>query len=109
MGRAAREIRRAVDGIDHPDRRARRADKAGPLLADESVAGERLNEARLDEPLDLAVDFGDEILRSLEADCEGAAIEEAALGQKAGFRATAQAAWNRVCIGAASVKLVSRP
>ena len=35
---------------------------------------------RRDQPLDLAVDFGQVVLRPLEADREGAAIEEAPLG-----------------------------
>ena len=39
MGRAAREIRGAVDGIDDPDRRALRRRAALALLADEAVVG----------------------------------------------------------------------
>jgi hypothetical protein len=39
----------------------------------------------LNQPFDLAVDFGDEILRAFEADREGAAVEKAAPRQGAGL------------------------
>ena len=78
MRRAAREIRSAVDRVDDPCRRARRAGDAGALLANEPVAGEDINQPRLDQPLHFAVDLGDEVLRPLEADREGAGVEEPA-------------------------------
>ena len=37
------------------------------------------------EPLDLAIDLGEEVLRTLEADREGASIEETASRMFAGF------------------------
>ena len=76
MRRAAREIRGAVDRIDHPDRRAFMPDAALALLADEAVLGKQAVQARRDQALDLAVDLGQVVLRSLEADSERAAVDE---------------------------------
>ena len=81
--RAAREIRGAVDRIDDPDRRALGAGASLALLADEPVLGEQPVQPRRDQPLDLAVDFGQVVLRPLEADREGVAVEKAALGDRA--------------------------
>ena len=85
MRRAAREIRRAVDRIDHPDRRAGLADPPLAFLADEAVVGKGRVQPRGDQAFDLAVDFGQIILRPLEADGERRAVEKAALGDLAGF------------------------
>ena len=85
MRRAAGEIRSAVDRIDHPDRRAGLADPPLALLADEAVFGKGRVQPRGDEAFDLAVDFGQIVLRPLEADGERGAVEKAALGDLAGF------------------------
>jgi hypothetical protein len=85
MRRAASKIRRAVDRIDHPDRRAGLADPPLALLADEAVFRKGRMQARGDEAFDLAVDLGQIVLRSLEADGERRAVEKATLGDLAGF------------------------
>ena len=85
MRRAAREIGSAVDRIDDPDRRLRRAGKTVAFLADETVFGKYPGHARLNQPFNFAIDLGDEILRPLEADREGASVEEAAPRQRARF------------------------
>ena len=78
MRDAAREIGGAVDGIDHPDRRASRAPtRPAPSSPMKPSLGEQRVQPRRDQPLDLAVDLGEIILRPLEADGERAAVEEA--------------------------------
>ena len=85
MRHAACEIRGAVDRIDDPDWRALLANEAVALFADEAVIWKYCGQPRLNEPLDFAVDLGDEILRSFEPNSERAAIEEAPARQGAGL------------------------
>ena len=85
MRRAAREIRGAVDRVDHPDRRAFMPDAAFALLADEAVLGKQAVQARRDQALHLAVDLGQVVLRSLETDSERAAVDEPPPGDLSGL------------------------
>ena len=78
----AGEIRRAVDRIDDPDRLPRSGAAPARLLADEAIARKDRAETRRDQFLDLPVDFGQIIVRPLEADGEGG-IDEAAARQHA--------------------------
>src|ERR1700680_173729 len=71
MRNPAGEIRRAVDRIDDPDWRAVGPGATVRLLANETVLGEGFVEARRDQFFCLAIDLGQVVLRSLEADLEG--------------------------------------
>ena len=80
----AGEIRRAVDRVDDPDRSALGRRTSLGLLADEAVVGEGGMQAPGDQLFRLAVDLGQVILRTLEADLERG-IEEAPAGDRARF------------------------
>ncbi len=82
MRNAAGEVAGAVDRIDHP---GARPIGAAALLADEAVAGKGAVEAIDDELLDLAVDDGEEILRTLERDLAGAALAVVSPHEQAGL------------------------
>src|SRR4029079_12423989 len=68
MRNAVREIRRAVDRVDHPERLALSLGAA--FLAEERVLGKTRLQARDDHALDLAVGFGDVVLLALELDLD---------------------------------------
>ena len=77
MRRAAREIGRAVDRIDHPGRAALACRPRLALLADEPVGGKHVEKPRGDEGLGLLIDFGQEVMRAFETDREGMIVEAA--------------------------------
>ncbi len=84
MRHAAGEIDSAVDRVDHPDRAALAHRPAGRLLADEAVVRKGLVQAGGDQLFGLAVDLGQIVLRSLEADLERG-VEEPPAGERAGL------------------------
>ncbi len=69
---AAREVRGAVDRVEHPER-AGAVGRTAHLLAQDRLAGEVAREAVADEAFRRAIGFRDEVLRALEA-CDAAAL-----------------------------------
>ena len=70
---AVREVRRAVDRIEHPARSGRRGRRAAHFLGEHLVIGKALGDQRAEHPLDGDVDLGHEIDRPLLVDLEVAA------------------------------------
>jgi hypothetical protein len=84
MRHAAGEVRGAVDRIDHPHCPALAGRVSVALLADEPVGRKHSHQALGDERLGLAVDLGQKVLRTLEADVERL-VEKAAPRSRASF------------------------